>query len=77
MIKETLITIAQALVDEPDLVSVKEVGSSHTSILELSVTKSDVGKVIGKNGRTATALRIILNAVSAKVQKKIVLEIID
>ena len=65
------------MVDEPDVVSVTEVVGEHTSILELKVSKTDIGKVIGKQGRTANALRTILNAVSAKGKKRTVLEIID
>ncbi len=61
--------IAQALVDEPELVSVSEVGGMNTSILELTVAKADIGKVIGKQGRTAGALRTLLSAVSAKAKK--------
>jgi predicted RNA-binding protein YlqC (UPF0109 family) len=75
--KEIIKTIAQALVDQPDDVSVNEIDGSHTSILELKVAKSDIGKVIGKHGRTAIALRTILNAVSAKAKKRTVLEILD
>lgn len=75
--KELIKTIAKALVDEPDLVTVTEVGGMHTSILELKVNKSDIGKVIGKQGRTAGALRTILSAVSAKLNKRVFLEIID
>ena len=75
--KEIMKTIAQALVDEPDSVSVTEIGGMHTSILELKVSKSDIGKVIGKKGRTADALRTILSAVSAKLKKRAVLEILD
>lgn len=75
--KEIIITIAQALVDQPDFVSVKEINGQHTSILELKVAKSDIGKIIGKHGRTASALRTILSAVSAKAKKRTVLEIID
>jgi hypothetical protein len=56
-------------VDQPDLVSVKEIGGMSTSILELRVAKADVGKIIGKHGRTAGALRIILGAVSAREKK--------
>ena len=74
--KEIIETIARALVDEPDVVSVTEIGGAHTSILELKVAKSDIGKVIGKQGRTAGALRTILSAVSAKNKKRAVLEII-
>lgn len=55
--KEIIKTIAKALVDEPELVVVTEIGGMHTSILGLKVSKSDVGKVIGKQGRTADALR--------------------
>ena len=75
--KEIIETIARALVDEPDVVSVTEIGGAHTSILELKVAKSDIGKVIGKQGRTAGALRTILNAVSAKAKKHAVLEILE
>jgi hypothetical protein len=56
-------------VDQPDLVSVKEIGGMSTSILELRVAKADVGKIIGKHGRTAGALQIILGAVSAREKK--------
>lgn len=75
--KQLIETIARALVDEPDLVSVTEIGGINTSILELKVSKADLGKVIGKHGRTAGALRIILSAVSAKFNKRSVLEIIE
>lgn len=75
--KEIIETIARALVDEPDVVSVTEIGGEHTSILELKVAKSDIGKVIGKQGRTAGALRTILSAVSAKAKKHAVLEILE
>ncbi len=75
--KEIIETIARAIVDEPDVVSVTEVGGSHTSILALKVAKTDIGKVIGKHGRTAGALRTILNAVSAKARKHAVLEIVE
>ena len=75
--KEIIETIAKALVDQPELVSVKEISGMHTSILELKVAKADIGKVIGKQGRTAGALRTILSAVSAKAKKRTVLEIVD
>ena len=75
--KEIIETIAKALVDQPELVSVKEISGMHTSILELKVAKEDIGKVIGKQGRTAGALRTILSAVSAKAKKRTVLEIVD
>ena len=75
--KEMIEIIARALVDEPDVVSVTEVGGVNTSILELKVAKTDIGKVIGKQGRTASALRTILSAVAAKTKKHILLEIIE
>lgn len=75
--KEIIETIAQALVDQPEQVAVNEVGGMHTTILELQVAKSDIGKVVGKQGRTAEALRTILNAVSTKERKRAVLEILE
>ena len=75
--KEMIEMIVRALVDEPELVSVSEVGGRHTSILELTVAKADIGKVIGKQGRTAGALRTIMSAVSAKTKKRTLLEIVD
>ena len=75
--KEIIETIVQALVDQPDRVTVKEIGGAHTSILELKVAKADIGKVIGKQGRTARALRTILSAVSAKNKKHAMLEIVE
>jgi len=69
--------IAQALVDNPDQVSVEEVEGNQTSVLELKVAKEDLGKVIGKQGRTARAMRTILSAASAKIKKRSVLEIIE
>lgn len=75
--KKLIEIIAQALVDQPELVTVSEIGGAHTSILELKVAKADIGKVIGKQGRTAGALRTILNAVSAKEKKRTMLEIAE
>ncbi len=69
--------IAKALVDNPDAVIVSEVEGNQTSILELKVAKEDLGKVIGKQGRTARAMRTLLSAASAKIQKRTVLEIIE
>lgn len=69
--------IAQALVDHPEEVSVTEVEGNQTSVLELKVAKEDLGKVIGKQGRTARAMRTILSAASAKIKKRTVLEIIE
>ena len=69
--------IAQALVDYPEQVEVKEVAGEQSSVIELKVAKDDLGKVIGKQGRTARALRVILSAASAKLKKRAVLEIIE
>ena len=69
--------IARALVDNPDEVSVSEIEGNQTSVLELKVAKEDLGKVIGKQGRTARAMRTILSAASAKIKKRTVLEIIE
>jgi predicted RNA-binding protein YlqC (UPF0109 family) len=68
---------AKALVDNPEQVSVSEVEGNQTSVFELKVAKEDLGKVIGKQGRTARAMRTILNAASAKIKKRSVLEIIE
>jgi uncharacterized protein len=75
--KELIQYIAQALVDYPDLVSVDEIAGNQTSVLELKVSKEDLGKVIGKQGRTARALRTVLSAASANQKKRIVLEIVE
>ncbi len=75
--KDLIKYIAQALVDSPDEVDVSEVEGNQTSVLELKVAKEDLGKVIGKQGRTARAMRTILSAASAKVKKRTVLEIIE
>ena len=75
--KEIVEVIARALVDEPEDVSVTVIGGGHTSILELKVAQGDIGKIIGREGRTADALRTIVNAVSAKARKRAVLEIVE
>ena len=75
--KELITYIAKALVDHPEEVQVSEVEGNQTSVLELKVAKEDLGKVIGKQGRTARAMRTILSAASAKVKKRTVLEIIE
>ena len=75
--KELIEFIARALVDQPDQVQVKEIVGEKTSVIELSVAKEDLGKVIGKQGRTARALRTILTATSTKLHKRAVLEIIE
>lgn len=75
--KELIKFIAQALVDNPDKVDVTEVVGEQTSVIELRVAKEDLGKVIGKQGRTAKAIRTILSAASTKIHKRAVLEIIE
>jgi predicted RNA-binding protein YlqC (UPF0109 family) len=77
VIKELVQYVAQALVDNPEEVSVNEIESKEITVLELRVVKSDFGKVIGKNGRTARAIRTILSAVSAKIKKRVVLEFVE
>lgn len=75
--RELIEYIAKALVDNPDEVSVSEVEGEVTSVIELRVAKSDLGKVIGKEGRTARAMRTLLTAASTKIRKRAVLEIIE
>jgi predicted RNA-binding protein YlqC (UPF0109 family) len=75
--KELIEYIAKALVDYPEQVSVNVLEGSQSSVLELSVAKVDLGKVIGKQGRTAKAIRIILGATSAKAKKRAMLEIVE
>jgi len=75
--KELITRIAKALVDNPDQVQVSEVEGNQTSVLELKVAKEDLGKVIGKEGRNARAMRTILGAASAKLKKRTVLEILE
>jgi predicted RNA-binding protein YlqC (UPF0109 family) len=75
--KELVKFIAQALVDHPEQVQVMEIEGEQTSVIELKVAKEDLGKVIGKQGRTARAIRTILSAASTKIRKRAVLEIIE
>ncbi len=75
--KELITYIAKSLVDNPDEVVVTEVGGDQTTVLELKVAKEDLGKVIGKQGRTARAMRTLLSAASAKNRKRTVLEIVE
>jgi uncharacterized protein len=75
--KELVTLIARALVDNPEQVEVSEIEGEQTSVLELKVAKEDLGKVIGKQGRTARAMRTILSAASTKVKKRSVLEILE
>jgi len=76
-VKELVELIAKSLVDDPDKVRVSQLDGEQTSILELKVAPDDIGKVIGKHGRTAQAIRIILGAAGMKLKKRFNLEIID
>jgi len=75
--KELILVMAKALVDKPDEVEIREIEGDVTTILELKVAKDDLGKVIGKQGKTAHAMRSILNATATKLKKRAVLEIIE
>ncbi len=75
--KELIEYIAKSLVDRPENVSVKETEGEKTTIIELRVAQEDLGKVIGKQGRTARAMRTILNAAGTKIGKRCVLEILE
>ena len=75
--KELIEIIAKALVDQPEKVEVKEVGGESTIVLELRVAQPDLGKVIGRQGRTARAIRTILGAAGMKLRKRFVLEILE
>ena len=75
--KELVAHIARELVDKPEEVSVTAVEGNQTLVLELKVAKADIGKVIGKQGRLANAIRTIVGSVSAKDKKRTVLEIMD
>lgn len=74
---ELITQIVQALVDRPQDVWINTIQSDHTTVLELRVAKDDIGKIIGKQGRTAQAMRTLIAAVSAKIKKRTVLEIIE
>ena len=75
--KDLIIRIAKALADHPEQVEVLEVAGEQILVLELKVAKEDIGKIIGKQGRTALAIRTILSAASGKTKKRTVLEIIE
>ena len=75
--KDLIKYIAQAMVDHPEAVEVSEVEGEHTSVIELKVAKDDLGKIIGRQGRNAHAIRTILSAASAKIKKRSLLEIIE
>ena len=69
--------MAKMLVDLPDQVEVNEIAGENTTVIELKVAKEDLGKIIGKQGRTARAVRTVLNGASTKLRKRTVLEIIE
>ena len=75
--KELIKRIAQAIVDDPEQVSVKEVEGDRTIVLELKVSKRDIGKIIGKRGRNADAIRTLLSAATAKSKKRVVLQLLE
>ncbi len=75
--KDLVESIAKQLVDKPDDVQVKVIESEHTSVIELKVDKDDMGKVIGREGKTAKAIRTILSAAGNKLKKRFVLEIVS
>lgn len=70
-------TIAKALVDQPEVVSVAEVEGENTTVIELRVAKTDIGKIIGKQGNTAKAIRTILMGAATKLRRRTVLEIVE
>ncbi len=74
--KELVEVIAKALVDNPDMVKVKETESDRSVILELTVASEDMGKVIGKNGRIARAIRTVVKSSAARLDKKVIVEIL-
>ena len=75
--KDLITEILQALVDQPEEVSVNEIGGDHTTVLEVRVAKTDIGKVIGKRGRTVQAIRTILGAAAGKTRQRYILEILE
>jgi predicted RNA-binding protein YlqC (UPF0109 family) len=75
--KELVQYLAKSLVSNPDAVEVKETQGETASVLELKVAKEDLGRIIGKQGRTAKSIRTILNAAAARANRKVVLEIVE
>jgi len=75
--KELVLFLAKQLVNHPDAVEVKETQGDTASVLELKVAREDIGRVIGKQGRTAKSIRTILNAVASRTNRKVILEIIE
>lgn len=77
MLKQLVETIVKRLVDNPDKVVVTEVPGEQTTVIELRVASEDLGKVIGKEGRTARSIRTLMSAAASKEKKRAVLEIIE
>jgi len=75
--KDLISVIVKAIVDQPDEVMVTEIVGDHTTVLEVTVAKNDMGKVIGKQGRNAQAIRTILSAAAGKARKRYILEIAE
>ncbi len=75
--KDLIACIAKALVDDPEEVVVTEIKGAQSSVIELKVAKEDIGKIIGKQGRTVVAIRTILNAASMKLKKRCVLDLLE
>ncbi len=75
--KELVQYLARSIVNQPDAVEVTEAQNDDASVFELKVAKEDLGRIIGKQGRTAKSLRTILTAAAARVDRKVVLEIVD
>ena len=75
--KQLITEIVKALVDQPEQVLIDEIEGEHTNVLEVSVAKGDMGKVLGKQGRNVQAIRTILNAASGKAAKRYILEIVE
>ena len=75
--KDFIEFVAKTLVDKPEQVKINEISGTQTNVLELKVAKEDIGKIIGKSGRTADAIRTILNCGAAKQNKRFILHIID
>ena len=75
--KELVQYLAKSLVNNPDAVEVKETEGETASVLELRVAKEDLGRIIGKQGRTAKSIRTILNAAASRTNRKVVLEIVE
>jgi predicted RNA-binding protein YlqC (UPF0109 family) len=75
--KDLVEYMAKALVDKPDEVAVTEITGQQTCVIELKVAKEDIGKIIGKHGRTAQAMRTILNGAAKKLRKRYIMEIVE